>query len=164
MKQAEQLLPLLDRQVELLREKLTLLRRIGECIGTGELDELAELVQQETLLQSEESELERRTCRLRAEMARLTGENAESVTLGRLVEVLEGPIAMALSDRRERLLLLVEQLQREATLTALRVRQAMELNEQILCILGGGQQPSRTYSPDGGVRGGHQVGTYQKSV
>jgi len=164
MKQAEQLLPLLDRQIALLQEKRILLRRMGECVGAGELEKLRELVDQEAVLQSEESELEPRTCRLRAELARLTGEDAESVTLGRLVELMEGPTAIALSDRRERLLVLVEQLRQEAARTAMRVRRAMELNEQILCILAGGQQPGRTYAPDGEVRRGHQVGTYQKSV
>lgn len=164
MKQVEQLLPLLDRQMALLQEKRSLLRQMGECVGAGELEELRELVDKQAILQSEESEIERRTCRLRAELARLTDEDAEAVTLGRLVETLDGQAAIALSDRRERLTVLVEQLRQEALRTAMRVRQAMELNEQILCILGGGQQPGRTYAPDGEVRRGHQVGTYQQSV
>ena len=45
MKELEQLLPLLDEQVELLRQKRSLLERMRECVTRNELENLGELLQ-----------------------------------------------------------------------------------------------------------------------
>ncbi|MGD2175971.1 MAG: flagellar protein FlgN [Candidatus Brocadiaceae bacterium] len=164
MRQVEQLLPLLDEQVDLLRQKLSLMKQIGRCVREGELEALRGLVEKEAALGSAESDLQQRTERIRAELAEASGRAPEAVTLGTLVEEMHGPLAIALSDRRERLVVLVGELREEATTTALLVRQAVELNEQLLALLTGRERPSETYSADGALSRSESAGTFHQSV
>ena len=81
-----------------------------------------------------------------------------------MVEGLEGPLRIALSDRRERLVLLVDQVRREAAATALLVGQAIEMNELLLMALTGAEGPSPTYSPEGAIQRHDKVTTFRESV
>ncbi len=164
MKEVEELLPLLDEQVELLRHKLSLMRQMSECVRLGDLRELGELVRTEASLQAAESDLEQRTLRMREKLTLMAGDHEGPVTLGKLVEMINGPLSVALSDRRERLLLLVQQVRQEAAATSMLVRQALELDEQILTALAGGEGPDRTYSADGSVGRNNTLSTFHEDV
>ena len=164
MDNVDRLLSVLDEQVALLGRKLSLLRQMADCVKQAELEELAGLLQREATLSSDESELAARTAELRAELSRLSGTPAEQLTLGQLAEQLEGPAAIALNDRRERLLTLAQQLQQQATKTVMLVRQAMELNSVLLAALIGREAGGQTYAPDGAVQDGRPVSTFHHSV
>ncbi len=164
MKKVEELLPILDEQVELLQQKLSLMEQMGRAVREADLKELGRLVERQASLEQAESELERRTERLREELARLSDRPADAVTLSTLVDELDEPMSIALSDRRQRLLLLVQKLRRQAATTAMLVRQAMELNEQMFRVLTGSHPDNETYSADGAVERCGRAGTFRKSI
>ncbi len=164
MKPAEELLPILDAQIETLQAKLELMERMGQCVRQGDMERLGAFVEDEAALARRESQLEQQTQQMRARLARLTHSDAEQLTLGRLVEMVEGPLAIQLSDRRERLVLLVERLQEQATLTAMMVAQVLELNQRMLAALGGCSGSGSTYSPEGEVELHAALSTFRRSV
>jgi flagellar biosynthesis/type III secretory pathway chaperone len=160
----DRLLSVLDEQVELLGRKLSLLRQMADCVKQAELEELAELLQREAVLSADESELAERTAELRDELAGLCDAPADQLTLGRLAEELEDAAAIALNDRRERLLLLAQQVQQQASRTVMLVQQAMELNAVLLAALTGREEGGETYAPDGAVQSGRPASTFHQSV
>jgi hypothetical protein len=164
MKPAEELLPILDAQIETLQAKLELMEKMAECVRQGDMEGLGGLVEDEATLARRESQLEQQTQQMRARLARLTHSNAEQLTLGRLVEMVEGPLAIQLSDRRERLVLLVERLREKATLTAMMVAQVLELNQRMLGALSGCSGSGSTYSPEGDVERHAALSTFRRSV
>ena len=101
---------------------------------------------------------------MREKLTLMAGDHEGPVTLGKLVEMINGPLSVALSDRRERLLLLVQQVRQEAAATSMLVRQALELDEQILTALAGGEGPDRTYSADGSVGRNNTLSTFHEDV
>ncbi len=164
MKEVEELVSLLDQQIELLQRKSALMQGMSDSVRRGEMGELRDLVQAELSLEATASNLEHRTGLARKKLGRILGQDAGGLTLGRLVERLDGPMRIALSDRRERLVVLVERLRREANTAAMLVRQAIALNEQVLSAVSGRDQCGRTYSPDGAVKHVDGASTFRETV
>lgn len=151
MKPAEELLPILDAQIETLQAKLEMMEHMAACVREGDLTRLSDFVAQESALTRRESQLDKQTQQMRARLADVVDSSADQLTLGDLVEMADGPLAIQLSDRRERLVLLVEQLQERATMTAMLVAQVLDLNERMLRAFSGGSEAGPTYSADGDV-------------
>jgi hypothetical protein len=165
MRELDQLISLLDRQLEMLAEKLSLMRRMGHCVRQGDMVELQELLDQELALEDGGVVLEREIEILRREMAHAYGRPVEELSLSRLVESLPTPQAIALSDRRERLLTLIENLQRESAAVARLVRFAMDFNKELLTALLGGAAEAEVYSADGSrAASASTLATFRQSV
>ncbi len=152
MRRPEELLPVLDGQVDLLRRRLSVLRDIEDCIGRADMTTLEELLRQEGALETDGAALDGRLDELRRALARCAGLPARELTLGRLAESLEGPLAIALSDRRERLLLLARAVQEQSDKTAALVRHALDFNRQMIEALTGAAGEGTLYAADGEVR------------
>ncbi|MHC4479896.1 MAG: flagellar export chaperone FlgN [Planctomycetota bacterium] len=163
MKAPDQLLPLLDEQTQLLQQKLALLQRMRRCVTEGQIPALADLLRQEADLTAGGAALQQRLEGLCREIARASGWPLSQVTLGRLVESLSGPEAIALNDRRERLAAAVQRLQEESAATARLVRHALEFNNRLLAALLGTEEAG-TYSAEGAVETGCGQGTFRHSV
>ncbi|MHC5033416.1 MAG: flagellar export chaperone FlgN [Planctomycetota bacterium] len=163
MKRLDELLQLLDEQVDLLQQKLSTMRRMRECVATGESTVLGELLRQEADLMAGGDALEQRLKEMKEQIAEELAVPLGRVSLGRLAASLGSAEAMALDDRRERLLVAVRQLQEESAATARLVRHALEFNNQLLAALVGIEQ-SCTYSPSGTVEAGCEKATFQHSA
>lgn len=164
MKEPEELLRLLDRHMELLQQKLDLLDQMGECVRDGRLTVLAELLEKEAALAEQGDGLDRRLLEMRERIAEAAGLRPDEARLGRLVESLDGPVAIALNDRRERLLLAVAQLREKSAATMRLVRHALEFNNRLLAALVGADQEAGTYSSDGAVEHRCDGSTFQHRV
>ncbi len=152
MRKPEELLPVLDEQMDLLRRRLTVLQGIEDCVGRADLAALEELLRQEGALETDGAAVDGRLDELRRALARCAGVPAAQFTLGRLAGSLDGPLAIALSDRRERLLLLARSVQAQSERTAALVRHALEFNRQMVEALSGAAGEGPLYAADGEVR------------
>ncbi len=164
MTRLDGLLRLLDEQIDLLQQKHLLLRRIGECVRRADTAELAELLGRGAALGARMDALEQIVADARRAMAEEAGVPAAQFTLGRMAAALDTPGAMALNDRRERLLLAVQKLQEESDAAARLVRFALEFNNELMCALVGSGKEGSTYSPQGAVATGCQGATFRQSV
>jgi len=151
MKAPDDLLPTLDAQIELLQRRLALMQAIADCVSRADMDGLEEQLRQEEGLQADGAALDARLTELRVALAQAAGMPTEEMTLGRLAELLEGAPAIALADRRERLLLLLESVRAESQRTALLVRHALAFSERMMAALLGVAGEGRVYSADGTV-------------
>jgi hypothetical protein len=140
------------------------MRTMGRLVRGGDLQQLEDLIRGEACAAAAESDLQQRTGRVRRRLARELGVEAGSVTLERLLDELDDPLRIALSDRRERLVTLVDQLRREAGTVAVLLNQLVELNEHVLSAVTGGERRSRTYSADGALRCGGEASTFRRDV
>ncbi len=152
MRKPEELLPILDEQLDLLQRRLRLLQGIEDCIGRADLAALEEMLRKEGALETDGVALDGRMGELRLALARCAGVPARDLTLGRLAQTLDGPLAIALSDRRERLLVLARCVQQQADKTAALVRHALEFNQQMIEALSGAAGEGPLYAANGGVR------------
>jgi hypothetical protein len=152
MRKPDELLPILDEQIALLQHRLALMQGMADCVGRADLGRLEELLRGEGALEAQGDELDGRLEELRRGLAEAAGMPPGQMTLGRLVESLEGPLAIALSDRRERLLLLVESVHAASLRTAALVRHALEFNQRMIGVLLGAAGEGSVYAADGEVR------------
>jgi len=164
MREPEKLLQLLDEHIELLHQKHSLMRQMGMCVRQGDAAGLAQLMERESALASGMDALEQRTHELRERIAEATGVSADQVTVSRLAGTLDPATAMALNDRRERLLLAVEKLQEESSATARLVRYALEFNNQLLAVLVGAEERGASYSARGAIEPSCEGATFRQSA
>jgi flagellar biosynthesis/type III secretory pathway chaperone len=164
MRKLEELLQLLDEQIELLQQKHSLLHQMGECVRRTDATALAGLLEKGGVLGARMDVVEQRTQELREAMAEEAGVAAAKFTLGRMADVLDPPAAIALNDRRERLLLAVQKLQEESAAVSRLVRFAIEFNNELLCALVGSAKEGSTYSPQGAVEPSCEGATFRQSV
>lgn len=152
MQRLDELLPVLDEQVALLKRKLSLMQGLADCIGRADLCALEEMLRDGEALRVEALTLDGRLNELRSAMAEQAGVPPGRMTLGRLLESLDGPQAIELADRRERLLLLLDAVQKESGKTAALVRHALEFNQRMTDALLGVSGQGAVYSAAGQVR------------
>jgi flagellar biosynthesis/type III secretory pathway chaperone len=152
MRKPEELLPILDEQLDLLGRRLAVLQGIEDCIGRADLAALEALMRTEAELENDGAALDGRLEELRLALARCSSLPARQITLERVVKALDGPLAIALGDRRERLLVLARCVREQSERTAALVRHALELNQQMLDALTGTAGEGTLYSADGGLR------------
>lgn len=164
MKPLDELLALLDDQIELLQRKLSLMGRVHDCVRHAEPSGLATLLREGSQLGAELAAAEERSVAVRRRVAKLTGLPADRVTLGRLVESLDGAAALAVNDRRERLAMVIRQLQDECGATARLARYALEFNNRLLAVLVGVEDQAGTYSAQGAVPLDCQGATFHEKV
>jgi hypothetical protein len=164
MKALEELLPLLDGLLDALQRKLDAMREMRQCVVAGNVRGLDELMRDRTDLESVIADLAGRMEQARSQIAPLAGAAAGEVKLSRLVQEANGPLGIALSDRRERLLTVVEALRRESALLSRLVRHTMELNACLLAALAGVPLAGETYSRDGSVERTDEVTIFPTSV
>jgi len=163
MRGLDELLSALDEQVERLHARAVLMRALREGVLRDDLTALADLLSRQAEAEGEARAAEQRLLQIRRGVAGLADLPADRATLGRLAAALGGPAAIALNDRRERLLAAVENLRRESASTAHLVRHAVEFNSRLIsALLGEGEGP--TYSASGTVESVCQKGTFQQSV
>ena len=163
MKACKELIRMVDREIEALQQKLSLLEEMERCVHEGAATKIEELLQkQASLQQDEDTELSMRQhcCAMAADLGIPPGQ----VTLGRLAEALEGPDALALQDRRERLLVVTQKLQEKSTATAFLVRRVLEAGERVLAAMIGDEGAGETYSAGGSVERHRQGIALQHSV
>jgi len=164
MRQLDELVDLLDRQARHLQAKLAVLRRMAECVRHGDVKGLDAVLAEQTGLIEVEGGLDQQMGSARAQVAEALGLPLEQATLGRLVETLDGPAAMALGDRRERLLTLIAEIRRASSSLNQLVRHAMELNRQVLAAVSGTEHEGRTYSRTGTARQNDALSTFGRTV
>lgn len=160
----EDIMQVLDEQIQLLQQKLCVLQRMRQCVVSGDLPGLDELLRDEASLKVANEGLEQRSAQMRLQIASLMGLPPDQVTLKGLVESLDGPLSIALSDRRERLVTILQALQSESSVLAQLVRHTVELNSRVLAALGGVEFEVETYSRRGAVRRGNDVAMFPQSV
>jgi len=164
MKALDDLLPLLDEEIELLQKKLLLMEEMQRCVRDGKLGRLEELLLQEGHLETGSAQVERRRAQLREKIAACAGVEPGEITLGRLAETCEGPIAIALGDRRERLLFLTQQLREKSEAMARIIRPALEVGNRLLAAMVGEAPQGETYSSCGEIRRARLGGTFHHSA
>ena len=164
MNPSEELVPLLDRQIEMLQARLLIMQKMTDCVLVNDMDRLRQLLQEELDIEADIAVLERQVQELRAGIADALGRPADTVTLANLLESSDGPEAIALNDRRERILALIDQLRRESSSTARLVRFALEFNSDLLSALLGSPIGARVYSADGSVSERAEVASFRHSV
>ena len=152
MQRVDELLPVLDEQVALLKRKLALLQGMADCIGRADLRALEEMLRDGEELKAEALALDGRLSELRSSMAEQAGVPLGRMTLGRMLESLDGPQAIELADRRERLVLLLDVVQAESGKTAALVRHALEFNQRMTDALLGVSGQGAVYSAAGELR------------
>ena len=152
MQRLDELLPVLDEQVALLKRKLGLMQGMADCIGRADLRALEEMLRDGEALRVDALTLDGRLNELRGAMAEEAGLPPGRMTLGRLLESLDGPQAIELADRRERLLLLLDAVQKESGKTAALVRHALEFNQRMTDALLGVSGQGAVYSAAGELR------------
>jgi hypothetical protein len=160
----DQLLPALDRRIELLGQKLEALTEMRRCMRQGLMEELVKVVCGEAERDRESAALDERIEQIRCELARRWSLAPEETTLGRVAREATGPVALALSDRRERLQLLLEQVRSEADMTARLVQFALDFNSKLLGAIAGQAPDGHTYEADGSVGRNGTMATFQRTV
>jgi len=164
MKVFEELLPLLDGLLDALQRKLDAMGKMRQCVVAGDLRGLEELMRDQSDLESAIGGLAARMDEARSQIASLTGMAPGDVKLSCLVQEADGPLAIALSDRRERLLTVVQALRRESAVLTRLVRHTMDLNTYLLAALAGVPLEGETYSRDGSVERNGEVAIFPRSV
>lgn len=152
MRTPEDLLPILDEQIALLERRLRLMQGMADCVRRAALEELEGLLAGQEAQEAELAEAERRLEEARRSLAAAAGVPAGGLTLGSLIEQLDGPLAIALADRRERLLVLVQNVETESQRTAALVRHALEFSQRMIGALLGVAGEGELYSAHGEVR------------
>jgi len=164
MKAFEDLMPLLDDLLDALQRKLDGMREMRQCVVTGDLRGLEERVRDQNDLESAIGGLAARMEQARSQIASLTGMAPGDVKLSCLVQEADGPLAIALSDRRERLLMVAQAIRRESAVLTRLVRHTMDLNTCLLAALAGVPLEAETYSRDGSVQRNGEVAIFPRSV
>jgi hypothetical protein len=152
MNEIEELLHLVDDLTAHLQQKRDLMREMARCVREGEMAKLDELLQQHSRVEDAGNALNRIREELCERIATSQEMKADEVTLGRLVKALDGPMSIALNDRRERLLMAVQGLLAESAITAQLVRYALDFNNKLMAILTGVEDEGSVYSGAGEVR------------
>ncbi len=134
---------------------------MARSVREGDLDQLERAALDEAALLADGEALQRSIAAARCAVGRLVGLAPREATLGRLADSLDGPIAVALQDRRERLFQIAHELKREAATVTQIVQQTAELTAQFLAVLVGQDPAARTYSPRGDVAGGTGGSTFR---
>jgi len=164
MSKFDQLLQLLDAQVSHLQEEASVLRQMACCVRQGDSETLGQLLCRQAELDADGKSLGRSITIQREQLARTIGMPLDHVTLGRLAESLDGVDALALADRRERLLEAVQQVQSESANVDRVVRFAMDFNRQLLLAVTGSADSAPTYSAQGVTSRSSAVTTFQHTV
>lgn len=151
MKVPDELLTLLDEQITLLHSKQAVMERMELCLRKGDAAALAALIEEEAAAASLLAIAEQGTARLRGEMAHAAGAPLSRVTLSSLAAGADAPMALALNDRRERLLAAVQRLQAQAERLGRLARFSLDLNSRLMAALLGDAAVEGTYSADGAV-------------
>ena len=159
----EALLAWADDQIARLEARSVLLGRLHDCVVAQDMEAL------ERLLASHAASVQgdgadRRRAALARRLAVRLGVRPAEVTLARVGEALDGATALAVNDRRERLLLLIEETRRKAGAVGRLVRFTLEVNSQLLALMAGADMDSATYSPRGAVAHSHQGMTFEHSA
>lgn len=152
MRKLDELLQVLDELVEVLSEKRSRMERVIELVQEADMDGLEELLRTHGQAAPRHAEVQRRLDGLRRSIAEECGTRPEDLTLDRLAADAEDSEAIALNERRERLAVLVEQVQEHSRTATVLLRHALELNGRMLAALNGGQERNTVYSADGEVQ------------
>jgi len=164
MSEPEELLELLGKEIEILQRKTAALDEMVCCVCGGDFDRLEDLLREEAAAGGKSAALERRMRKLCSRIGAARGLPPGQASLARLVAVLDGPEAIALQDRRERLLLAVQQVKEKSSATAFLVRRTMEINSRLLGALFDQVDGGQTYSPEGGKACGRSEATFEQTV
>jgi len=154
----EDILACLDELTQVLNQAAETMRRMRQCVQRNDNAGLAEL-----LRNGDPEALTRKVRDIRDRIADAAGVPAQGLSLLRLAESFNGPAAIALNDRRERLLLTARLMQEEARATGRLVRHALEFSVRLLTVLLGAGQDG-TYSADGEVALQCRGATFQHTV
>ncbi len=148
MSKHEPLLGLLDEMVGLLERRCGRLHRLNECMQNADMDGIEAALQDMEQMEGDAERLEQALGRAREQMAAVLGIDAREARLSQIIEACDGPLALALSDRRERLVIAMDELRRVGATAGMLTRHALELNQRLLAVLTGAAEGS-TYSADG---------------
>lgn len=156
--QVTALLDVLDediRHVETTLVRLDTLRGLLIKRDDGALERLLE----ETRRQGEAHvATEHRREELRQDLAHVLGWTERELTVSNLLTQVTGDLGTALAQRQTRLKVLIAQLKREHTLTALLISDCRRFNRSLLQVfLGPAGKTGTTYSPSGAAK--HPTGT-----
>jgi len=164
MKALEQLLPVLDAHLELLQNRRRLMGEMARCLRQSDLAKLQELLCEDGTMQAAQAELEGRLEAARRGLGAALGPGAAGARLGELARRLDGPLAIALNDRRERLMAAVEALRRESRAVARLARFALEFHSRLIAALAGMAEPCGTYSAGGQLGNAGEFSTFHQTV
>lgn len=164
MKAPEGLIALLDDLEEMLRTKLVTMRELRRCMREADLQGLSEVLARQAGLSAEGNMLEQRIREVRRYLSRPSLLTPDGITLSRLVEMLDGPDAIAVNDRRERISLAVRELQAESIQTARLAHAVADLNHQMLAAVVGCSAEQETYSASGMRAPRFRATTFEQTV
>jgi flagellar biosynthesis/type III secretory pathway chaperone len=164
MSRSSELLLLVDKEIELLQQKVKMLDAMRACVTASSLEALEELVEQEGLVDIETRDVEKQMRHLCREIGASLGLRPTEATLDGIARKLPGADGIAMRDRRQRLVLTVQQVQETSVATSMVVQQALEVNDRLLTALLGTGGQAETYCPAGTVARSRQGVTFQHSV
>lgn len=151
MSRPEELIRLMEKEIDVLRRKLSLIERMSASVRDGAFGELEDMLKQATDLEEENRHLTGRIGRVCRRMAESRGLSRGEATLGGLLEHMRGKSAVTVSEGRERLMMLVEKLRQSGAALTTLVENALDINERLLAAVLGGDDWLDTYGTDARV-------------
>ena len=152
-KKIDRLLNILDREQERLQESLRHLDRLRECVIRRDDNGLAGLMEKLQNRSKDYALLESQRNELRKSLADDIGMSTEQTTLSRLAGLLPPELSEAVSEKRDRLRTLTEQLRAEHISTMMLLNDCAKMNSQLLrCIIKPDESKAISYDSRGKAR------------
>ena len=155
-----ELVEVINEEVRAFHKLLTSLREEQQVIVEDDLEGIEQLVVEQQQLAVYAHQLEARRIQLVDELAIRLDLEPDNVSLGRLVEVLEGPHGEELARMREQLLELNARLRPTSEHHAFLIRQSLRYTERCLDIITGQEVKRGVY----GQFGKNRRGSGERSV
>jgi hypothetical protein len=152
MRALDEFIRVLDLQIDYLQQKRARMARLAECVNRADLPELQALLASESEVEDEAASLEEALRAARRGVGEELGVETGEMRLGDLLKLLRGADAIAVADRRERLLVLMGEVQEQSRATAALVRQALDFSGRLVSALTGREVRGTVYSSSGRVR------------
>ncbi|MFP4355589.1 MAG: hypothetical protein ACLFUJ_10755 [Phycisphaerae bacterium] len=127
-----QLLGVLDCEIDLLKLRIRQLSQLSVVLAERDSKQTGTLLEQIEQTQDEQVNADARLARIRSDLAAALQFAGRKLKLGHLVEMMPGPIGLAIQYRRDRIIELAEQLQRENMQAAIMLSECVHLNRLLI--------------------------------
>ena len=149
-----ELTDIIQQEIDLFTELLETLEEEQRALVTHEVDRVESLTLKKHELAEQSGKLEAVRTAIVERLASSLEEDAESLTLRKLVDHLRGPEAGRLREMRETLISVHERIRRANRQNSVLIRQSMKYIDKSLQILSGGEGPTGVYQQTGKIEGG----------
>ena len=140
---------LLEKEIATFRLLLESLEAEQQALVQHDINTLEEVVETQKALTLRAADQEKDRIRIIRQMASILQESSETLTLGRVIELVDAPQAEQLQELREELLALQENLRKANRHNSLLLRQSMKYVDKSLQILTGSGPSGNVYGRPG---------------